>query len=82
MKHLKECTTFVKLSMTWLPLIVTRTFMFVMSDNSSNTVRRRIYQFKLCQTEVQFAGFKLTSEGYSVSLEIMDAIASFPSPSS
>ncbi len=39
-------------------------------------------KFKFCQTEIQFAGFKLTSEGYSVSSEITDAIAKFPSPSS
>ena len=39
-------------------------------------------KFKFCLTEVQFAGFKLTSTGYSVSPEITDAIANFPTPSS
>ena len=39
-------------------------------------------KFKFCLTEVQFAGFKLTSTGYSVSPEITEAIANFPTPSS
>ena len=39
-------------------------------------------KFKFCLTEVQFAGFTLTSEGYSVNKSIVKAIGDFPTPSS
>ena len=37
-------------------------------------------KFRLCQTEVRFAGLQLTQTGYSVSEEITVAIANFPTP--
>ena len=39
-------------------------------------------KFKFCQPKAHFAGLTLTPEGYSVSNEIIDAIAKFPKPSS
>lgn len=39
-------------------------------------------KFKFCQSKVPFAGFILTSDGYTISDEITDAISCFPTPSS
>ena len=39
-------------------------------------------KFKFCQPQAHFAGLTLTPEGYSVSNDIVDAIAKFPTPSS
>ena len=39
-------------------------------------------KFRFCQTEVPFAGFILTSDGYSISNDITAAISNFPTPSS
>ena len=39
-------------------------------------------KFLFCQTDVPFAGFKLTPEGYTISSDITDAISKFPTPSS
>ena len=39
-------------------------------------------KFKFCQQKAHFAGFTLTPLGYSVSIDITDAIAQFPKPSS
>ena len=39
-------------------------------------------KFQFCQTKVSFAGFTLTPDGYTISSEITDAIAKFPTPSS
>jgi len=37
---------------------------------------------KFCQTEVTFAGFRLSAEGYQVDTSITDAIHNFPTPAS
>ena len=39
-------------------------------------------KFRFCQTEVPFAGFMLTPEGYYISKDVTSAIAKFPTPSS
>ena len=39
-------------------------------------------KFKFCRPQAHFAGFVLTSEGYSISSDIIDAITNFPTPSS
>ena len=39
-------------------------------------------KFKFCHPPAHFAGLVLSSEGYSVSNEIIDAITNFPTPSS
>ena len=39
-------------------------------------------KFQFCQPEAHFAGFTLTPQGYSISNDIVDAIALFPIPSS
>ena len=39
-------------------------------------------KFRFCQTEVSFAGFELSPDGYTVSKYITDAISKFPTPSS
>lgn len=39
-------------------------------------------KFKFCQSQAHFAGLTLTSEGYCVSKDIIDAITNFPTPSS
>lgn len=39
-------------------------------------------KFPFCQTEVPFAGFMLTPNGYSISTDITAAISNFPTPSS
>ena len=39
-------------------------------------------KFKFCYPQAHFAGFMLTSEGYSISNDIIDAITYFPTPSS
>ena len=39
-------------------------------------------KFKFCRPQAHFAGFILTSEGYSISSDIIDAITNFPTPSS
>ena len=38
-------------------------------------------KFKFCQPQANFAGLTLTSEGYSVSNDIINAITNFPTPS-
>ena len=39
-------------------------------------------KFTFCRPQAHFAGFVLTSEGYSISNGIIDAITNFPLPSS
>ena len=39
-------------------------------------------KFQFCHPYTHFAGFVLTSEGYSISNDIIDAITNFPTPSS
>ena len=39
-------------------------------------------KFQFCQSSAHFAGFTLTPHGYSISNDICDAIAQFPTPSS
>ena len=39
-------------------------------------------KFQFCRTEVSFAGFTLTPEGYTISSDITEAISKFPTPSS
>ena len=39
-------------------------------------------KFKFCRPQAYFAGLILTSEGYSISSDIIDAITNFPTPSS
>ena len=39
-------------------------------------------KFRFCQTEITFAGFELSTEGYTISKDITDAIKKFPTPSS
>ena len=39
-------------------------------------------KFRFLQTEVPFAGFKLTPEGYSINSDITAAISNFPTPGS
>lgn len=39
-------------------------------------------KFKFCLKEVEFAGFLLSSKGYSIINDIIAAIANFPTPSS
>ena len=38
-------------------------------------------KFKFCLPHAHFAGLTLTSEGYSISSNITDAISNFPTPS-
>ena len=39
-------------------------------------------KFQYCQTEVEFAGFHLSQNGYRISEDVTKAIGSFPTPSS
>ena len=39
-------------------------------------------KFKFCRPQAHFAGFMLTSEGYSISNDMIDAITNFLTPSS
>ena len=48
------------------------------SVGASISLNREKLQF--CQTKVRFAGMQLTQQGYSVSADIIAAIANFPTP--
>ena len=39
-------------------------------------------KLKFCQTEINFAGFELTPDRYTVSKEITDTISKYPTPNS
>ena len=39
-------------------------------------------KFRFCRTDIEFAGFHLSQDGYCVSDDITEAISSFPTPSS
>ena len=47
---------------------------------SNNGVVFNPKKFKFCQSEVDFAGFRITANGMKPSDSLMDAIASFPKP--
>ncbi len=48
-------------------------------ENKGISLNRDKFQF--CQTEARFAGLKLTQHGYSISEDIIAAVAKFPTPS-